>query len=119
MKKNVKALILSLIATLAIGSFAACDKKSNGSNSDVVSESVGSDVNSESQEENSGVEIEKEIGQGNEVFYHSFKVESNGKKEKLRLSENLAIDVEAGKIDFKAIADLEGTENDVKFIKAM
>ena len=68
---------------------------------------------------NSGVEIEKEIGLGNEVFYHSFKVESNGKKEKLRLSENLAIDVEAGKLDFRAIADLECTENDVKFIKAM
>lgn len=67
----------------------------------------------------SGVEIDKEVGIGREVFYKSFTVESNGKKEKLRLSENLAIDVEAGKLAFNAIADLECTENDVNFINAM
>lgn len=67
----------------------------------------------------SGVEIDKEVGIGREVFYKSFTVESNGKKEKLRLSENLAIEVEAGKLDFSAKADLECTENDVNFIKAM
>lgn len=66
MKKNIKALILSFIATLAIGSFAACNKKPDDSSSDVVSESVGNESvgggeNSESQEENDSVVIEEEI----------------------------------------------------------
>ena len=43
MKKSVKALLLSLIATLAIGSFAACDNKKKPEES-ITSESVESDI---------------------------------------------------------------------------
>ena len=64
MKKNVKALILSLLATLAVGSLSACDMfGSTSASTDVNSESVGgtSEGGGVSTPDSSVGEVEDEV----------------------------------------------------------